>query len=135
VEDYAAGQLRMRSGVSVRIACSWNLHAGRDAVIGASFHGTRAGAIVRNVHGSFYDFEAVLARGTTGEVIASPPDDWGGRAAVSWARRLGEGSGFDESIASLVKVAETLDWMYGRRIPDDAPVVTIPLRPVGVRSA
>ena len=39
---------------------------------------------VRNVAGSFYDFRADRFRGTGGEVLADPPDDWGGRAIVGW---------------------------------------------------
>src|SRR4051794_5186780 len=58
VEDYAAATLVLANGVHVRIACSWNLNAGRDAVIEASFYGTRGGAQMRNQAGSFFDFSA-----------------------------------------------------------------------------
>src|SRR5207248_8854128 len=43
VEDYATGELTLANGVHVHIACSWNLHAGPDAVIEASFFGRQAG--------------------------------------------------------------------------------------------
>lgn len=109
VEHYASAQLD-----GVRIACSWNLHAGRDAVIEASFHGTAGGVSVRNVGGSFYDFRADLHRGTTSEVLAEPRDDWGGRAALDWARRLGEGARFDREVERVVAVARVLDRIYAR---------------------
>ena len=58
VENYAAATLMLANGVHVRIACSWNLNAGSDAVIEASFYGTRGGAQMRNEGGSFFDFFA-----------------------------------------------------------------------------
>src|SRR5205085_8103787 len=48
VEDYALAELKLANGVTVRIACSWNLNAGRDAVIDASVYGPKAGAEMRN---------------------------------------------------------------------------------------
>jgi predicted dehydrogenase len=109
VEHYASAQLD-----HIRIACSWNLHAGRDAVIEASFYGTDGGVSVRNVDGSFYDFRADLHRGTSSEPLAEPPDAWGGRAAVDWARRLGEGARYDPEVEQAVRVAEVLDRIYAR---------------------
>ena len=53
VENYAAGEITLANGVHVRIACSWNLSAGQDAVIEASFYGPSGGAQMRNESGSF----------------------------------------------------------------------------------
>ena len=64
VEDYAVAQLRPAGDAPVRLACSWRLHAGRDAVIEAAFYGTEGGAALRNVGGSFYDFTAERFDGT-----------------------------------------------------------------------
>lgn len=114
VEDYAVARLDLESGASVQLACSWNLPAGRDAVIGASFYGTKAGAAFQNVNGSFYDFVAERYRGTSRETLATPPDDWGGRAAVEWARRLAAGERFDPAAERLVDVASAIDRIYGR---------------------
>ena len=114
VEDYAIATLTLATGAVVRLACSWNLHAGRDAVIAAEFQGTAGGAALRNENGSFYDFTAERFRGTARETLASPPDDWGGRAAADWAARLAAGARFDPSAAELVTVAEVLDRIYGR---------------------
>ena len=109
VEHYAHAQLD-----HVRIACSWNLHAGHDAVIEAHFHGSDGGASLRNVGGSFYDFRAERYRGREAETLAEPPDEWGGRAIVEWARRVAAGEGFDPEAERHVLVAETIDRIYGR---------------------
>ncbi len=114
VEDHAVAQIDLAGGCVVRLACSWNLPAGRDAVIEASFHGTRGGAAFRNVGGSFYDFTAERFEGTRAEPLASPPDDWGGRAAVHWARALANGGRYDPSIERLAEVAAVLDAIYAR---------------------
>lgn len=98
----------------VRLACSWNLHAGRDAVIEASFYGSNGAVSVRNVGGSFYDFRCERLRGTSTELLVEPPDDWSGRAAVDWARRLAAGEGFDADAEEYVRVAALLDRIYGR---------------------
>jgi predicted dehydrogenase len=114
VEDYALGELVLANGVTVRIACSWNLNAGRDAVIEASFFGTGGGAQKRNENGSFFDFSADVFRGRTAERIASPPDDWGGRAAAEWVRKLAAGERFGGTVTGLLETARALDRLYGR---------------------
>jgi predicted dehydrogenase len=100
VEDYAAGELKLANGVQVRIACSWNLNAGSDAVINATVYGTDGGAKMRNENGSFFDFSADLFKGRDALRIASPPDDWGGR--------------FGGTTNGLLQTAQVLDRLYGR---------------------
>lgn len=112
VEDYAVATLDLEGGAVVRLACSWNLPAGRDAVIGVDVHGTEGGATMRNIDGSFYDFRAERHQGTRSEPLAAPPDDWGGRAAVAWAARLAAGERYDPAAERLVEVAEALDRLY-----------------------
>lgn len=114
VEDYAAAQLEFDNQTVAQLACSWNLPAGRDAVIEATFYGTGGGASLRNVEGSFYDFVAERFSSTARETLAAPPEEWGGRAAVEWARSLAAGARYDASIEKLVDVAATLDAIYGR---------------------
>lgn len=114
VEDYATATVRLASDAVVRLACSWRLHAGRECVIEATFHGTEGGAALRNVNGSFYDFRAERFRGTTRELLSVPPDDWGGRAAVAWTARLAAGNRFDPSCEEHVRTAAVLDSIYGR---------------------
>lgn len=114
VEDYAVAQIDLAGGAVVRMACSWNLPFGRDAAIEAHFHGTKGGAAMVNEAGSFYDFAAARFHGTQRFPLADPPDAWGGRAAVDWARRLRAGARYDKSIETLVQVATVLDGIYGR---------------------
>jgi predicted dehydrogenase len=114
VEDYAVATLDLATGASARLACSWRLQAGCDAIISAAFYGTEGGARLGNVDGSFYDFVAERFRGTARETLASPPDAWGGRAAADWASRLAAGERFDPAAERLVDVAQVLDRIYGR---------------------
>jgi predicted dehydrogenase len=114
VEDYAVAQLELANGTVARIACSWNLSAGRDAVIEATFHGSRGTASMRNVDGSFYEFVAEHYRGTSRTTLVEPPDAWGGRAAVAWARQLAENPHFDAQIECAAEVARVIDRIYGR---------------------
>ncbi len=114
VEDYATATLELASGAVVRLACSWRLQAGCDARIAADFYGTKGGAALRNVGGSFYDFTAERYRATSCETLAAPPDGWGGRAAADWARRLAGGERFDPAAERLVEVSRVLDRIYGR---------------------
>jgi predicted dehydrogenase len=114
VEDYAIARLDLETGASVQLSCSWNVSAGRDAVIGASFFGTKGGASFHNVNGSFYDFVAERYRGTSCERLTDPPDEWGGRAAVDWARRLAAGARFDPAAGRLVDLAAAIDRIYRR---------------------
>ncbi len=112
LEDHATATLRFPDGATARIACSWNLHAGRDAVIAVDLHGTEGGLSLRNIGGSFSDFEAHHHRGTATTRIAAPPDDWGGRTAVAWAEALAAGQGFDPTAHRLVTLSETIDRLY-----------------------
>lgn len=114
VEDYATGEFTLANGCSVRIACSWNLNAGRDAVIEASFYGTQGGAQMRNENGSFFDFSVDLLKGRERERIVSPPDEWGGRAAAQWVAKLAAGERFAGSTTGLLETARVLDRLYGR---------------------
>jgi predicted dehydrogenase len=115
VEDYAVARLDLDTGATVSLTCSWRLPAGRDAVISAAFYGTQGGLALRNVAGSFYDFTTERFRGTTRQTLHEPPDDWGGRAAVAWARQLATRPQFDPDAARVVTVAEVLDALYGRQ--------------------
>jgi predicted dehydrogenase len=112
VEDYAVATLTLDNDVAVRLACSWRLHAGQDAVIEASFYGTNGGATMRNVGGSFYDFTTTHNTGTQATTVAQPPEEWGGRAAVDWARRLAADPRFDAQAEEFVTTARALDRIY-----------------------
>jgi predicted dehydrogenase len=113
VEDHANGFVRIREGAALQLACSWGSHAGCDAEIRMQFFGTRGGACFRNVGGSFYDFIAERFHADRSrELLAEPPDDWGGRAVLDWLACLQRSKRFDPEICHLEKVATTLDHLY-----------------------
>jgi predicted dehydrogenase len=114
VEDYAVATMDLAGGVVARLACSWRLSAGREAVIEAAVHGTEGGAFLRNVNGSFYDFVAEHCVGTRRELLAEPPDSWGGRAVVWWAERLAAGARFDRAAWRYLDSARVVDAIYHR---------------------
>ena len=112
VEDFAEARLELANGVHVRLACSWNLNAGADALIDATFYGTRGSAQMHNVDGSFFDFTADQLIGRDRVRLVSPPDSWGARAAVEWLERLAGGARFAGSTNGLVETADVLDRLY-----------------------
>jgi len=112
VEDFALVHLQSVSGVTARVACSWGTPSGCDAVIEARLFGTRAGARIANVAGSFYDFSADRLEPGGGTPLARPPDDWGGRAAVAWVDALAASPRFDAAAERLVELSALLDRCY-----------------------
>ena len=113
-EDYALATITLVTGTVIRLACSWRLPAGQEAVIAAEFYGTGGAAALRNMDGSFYAFETTRMNGTNREILAEREEDWGGRAAACWARRLASGQRFDSEAERLMDVAGVLDAIYGR---------------------
>lgn len=113
VEDYATASFRA-GDTQVRLACSWRLQAGREAVIEAAFYGTQGGAALRNVNGSFYDFTAERFDGTQSTRLAEPGDPWGTRAAAAWAEQLSRSKTYDPAAEQFARSAEILDRIYGR---------------------
>jgi predicted dehydrogenase len=116
VEDYAVARLDLEGGAVVQLGCSWNLPAGREAIIQGTFYGTRGGASFQNVNGSFYEFSAERLRGTTRETLSAGLEDWGGRAVVAWAGKLASGRGYDREIEDVIRVADVVDGIYGRTL-------------------
>ena len=113
VEDYATATLLLGTNVSARLACSWNLPIGRDAFIQVVVHGSDASAEFRNVNGSFYHFRADLYRERDQYQLSAPPDDWGGRGIINWARRIASENSFDPAVESILRVSEVIDVLYG----------------------
>jgi predicted dehydrogenase len=111
-EDYAVVQMKLAGDIAVRLACSWRVSAGRDAVIEAAVYGSQGGVALKNVDGSFFDFVGEQYRGTQREQLASYPDAWGGRAAVAWAQQLAEAPEFDTAAVELIELADALDAIY-----------------------
>jgi predicted dehydrogenase len=119
LEDYVTAEVRLANGATARIACSWRLPAGRDAVIEASFYGTRGAVMLRNVNGSFFDFTVEHCEGTRRRTLAEPPDEWGGRALCQWASQIAVNPGFEPATERLVEVSALIDAIYGP--PPEAP--------------
>lgn len=118
VEDWARARLELPSGAAATLTCSWNLHAGCDAVIELELYGTGGGVALRNVNGSFFDFRVEHRRGTSVSTIAQAmgagPEAWGPRATVAWAHALAQGPTYDPEIEQVVEVARILDAVYER---------------------
>jgi predicted dehydrogenase len=110
-EDYAVVQMKLAGDVAVRLACSWRVSAGRDAVIEAAVYGSAGGVALKNVDGSFHDFVGEHYRGTKREQLTKP-DEWGGRAAIAWAQQLAENPTFDTAAVQLIALADALDAIY-----------------------
>ncbi len=115
VEDYANVIVDLTNDVTANLACSWHLSAGCDAVIEASFYGTKGGVALKNVAGSFYDFVAERYWGTKKETLVHPPDAWGGKALVHWIEQLASNPNYNPETSNYLKSAEVLDQIYGRR--------------------
>lgn len=114
VEDFATAQLQTADNATITVQCSWNLHAGCEAVIAARFYGEQGAVLFENINGSFYDFTARLCKGTKATSLVEPPDAWFGRAAVEWAKKLRESRRFDAAAEEHIPVATVLDSIYGR---------------------
>jgi predicted dehydrogenase len=114
VEDYANVQMALANDSNAQLSCSWNLQAGCEAVIEASFYGTKGGVALKNINGSFYDFEGLRYWGTKTETLVSPPDAWGGRALVNWIERLAQNPDYSPEAENFIPSAEVLDRIYGR---------------------
>jgi predicted dehydrogenase len=111
-EDYAVAEIRLAQGSLLRVTCSWWQPMGREVEISADFWGNGGGLRFRNLDGSEQDFVAEACRGRTAEPLVSPPDAWGGRAAVRWARALITDRSFDPEVAQQIRVAEVIDAAY-----------------------
>jgi predicted dehydrogenase len=111
-EDFATARVDTAAGASIELACSWNVPAGQDAVIGAEFYGTRGGAAFQNVEGSFYDFRAEWLLRQQRKLLAAPPDPWGGRALIEFVEKLQVGPHFRSSTHELSRVAAVLERIY-----------------------
>lgn len=112
VEDFAWAQCRTRSGCSVRLACSWNAHIGAPCRIACEVLGSRGGIGLRNVDGSFHQFETHHHDGTTSRLAARDDGSWGGCALADWAFRVADGNRFDPDAWKAVDVATLLEEIY-----------------------
>ena len=121
VEDYGVAMIETVDGVVINLNCCWNLNIGRDADIEIAFYGTRGGAKLRNVDGSFYDFVGERFSGTKAETLSSPEDaQWGALATIEWINKLSVDRRFDADAERFVLLAEVIDRIY--KISQDSHV-------------
>ncbi|MGH7871409.1 MAG: Gfo/Idh/MocA family protein [Candidatus Binatia bacterium] len=112
LEDYAVARLDFYGGATANLACSWNLPAGKEAVIGMSLFGTKGGLAIHNIGGSYFDFRTERYHGTASEILDEAPDAWGGGAALAWLEQLAISSAHNAKIEQAQKVAEVIDAIY-----------------------
>jgi predicted dehydrogenase len=114
LEDFATADVTFETGLNARLACSWHLSAGCDAVIEASFHGTRGALRLRNLNGSFFDFAVESLAGTRRTVLGECRGTWGAVGICDWASRLCANSHFDADAHRFEDVHGVVDAIYGR---------------------
>lgn len=114
VDDAASVRIELEGGTVLTLAVSWNAHAGADCVIKTTLLGSQGGAELRNIEGSFYDFELARFAGRSTEIETRESRDWLGKAIVDWVDRLAAANRFDPEIERSVRVSEVVDAVYGR---------------------
>lgn len=119
-EDFVVAQIEYETGEHAHLSCSWRASVGRGALIGCKVFGSEGGAELRNIDGSFHDFEVAIHHGTETTVLGGPPDDWGGRALKHWTSRLRGGSHSAE-LDHLEQTALLIDMIYGRTGEEPRP--------------
>lgn len=114
LEDFATAEISFSTGSTARLACSWHLSAGCDAVIAAVFHGTRGTLRLRNLNGSFYDFATEDLAGTQQTLLGRCSGEWGAVGICDWVTRLACDPHFDPEAHRFEDVHSVVDAIYGR---------------------
>jgi predicted dehydrogenase len=120
IDDFATARIDCVTGTgepaTASLAVSWNAHAGQDCVFRVALLGTAGGAELRNVGGSFYDFELARFTGRSAAIVAR--DTGGGkslgRGIVTWAEGLAASPRFAPEIARSLLVSDAIDAIYER---------------------
>lgn len=95
VEDFALLELTLANGADVRMIVTWDASTGQDADIGMRLFGAGGNLELKNVNGSFFDFEAWRFRGRQKELLDRDDSDcWQGGPLTAWLERLAEGGGY-----------------------------------------
>lgn len=121
IDDYAWACLSLSNGASVRLACSWGLHAGQDAVIEFTFFGTKGGISIKNINGSFYDFSSEIYRGRSRCEFVPPDASWQKGAIVRWCHHLQKSPEYRIEIERQYEVARVIDAIYKRNQVSSPP--------------
>jgi predicted dehydrogenase len=112
VEDFAEAGIELESGTMIKMASSWKISAGCNAVINWTFYGTNGTICIRNVNGSFYDFITEKYNGTSRIVLNKSPQNWGDMAIREWAKKVSRKNNFDSDIENVYQVASIIDTVY-----------------------
>lgn len=114
-EDYACTTMNLANGVVVNMACSWNISAGSDAVIGFTIYGTEGALSMKNHNGSFYDFDIHHYKSKNAECLCQENGAWGGKAGIDWAEQVAYSGQFNNNAEQFVRVGEVIDWIYNQK--------------------
>lgn len=114
IEDYACAQMNSSNGVVVNLACSWNLSAGKDAIIKFTVYGTEGALSMENHNGSFYQFKAYHLKKRYTNELCHEDGTWGGMAICDWAEMALTSGIYHSRSEQLVKVADVIDFIYDR---------------------
>ena len=115
IEDYACSTMNLMNGVVVNMACSWNVSAGSDAVIGFTIYGTEGTLSMRNHNGSFYDFDIHHYKSKNSECLCQENGAWGGRAVIDWAEQVAYSGQYNRNAEQFVRVGEVIDSIYSQQ--------------------
>lgn len=131
IDQLAGINFELDPGLRVRLTASWHAHAGRDCDFRLTLHGTRASAELRNVEGSFYDFELARRTGRSEQVVVRDSRRWMDGAVLEWIDGVAAGKGYDPAAETSLAVAEVVDRVYGTR----GRAQSVPARPTAERSS
>lgn len=131
IDGFGVADFR-RGDVHVRAVASWHAHTGRDCAFRVTVHGADAAAEVRNIDGSFYDFERVTRRGRSETIEGQEGRAWMDRGIIAWAKAIATDACWEPSAMRYLDVARVIDRVYGR---DDVVMPVPPRLPVTARSS
>lgn len=114
IDGFASVAFHVEGGPRVRFDTSWHAHTGRDCEFRLTVSGTNGAAEIRNVDGSFYDFELCMRDGRRETIVAREGRAWMDRVVVEWAARLAQGARYDSAVETSLDVARVVDTVYGR---------------------
>jgi predicted dehydrogenase len=113
IDQFAGVDMVLDPDLRVRLTSSWHAHAGRDCDFRLTLHGTHAAAELRNVAGSFYDFELAIKTGRSEEVLERESREWMPRGLLAWIERLAASPRYDVSAEVSLATAGVIDRVYG----------------------
>jgi predicted dehydrogenase len=111
-EDFAQIHFETEDHISASVACSWNLHAGCDAIIKICVHGTHGSLEMKNINGSFYNFETRFNKKTESTHLCSENGEWGSRAIKQWVDDIVNTKYSEIELNRLIQIADLIENIY-----------------------